>query len=46
MLYTKKANVTTTDVLTIATIPEGYVSHWNMLFVANIGGTTPVVWIY
>ena len=40
MLYTKNANVTTTSVATIVTIPSGYVAHWNMLFVTNVGGST------
>ena len=46
MLYTKNANVTTTDVSTIVTIPSGYVGHWNMLFVSNLGGSTNGAGIY
>ena len=46
MLYTKNANVTTTDVATIVTIPSGYVGHWNMLFVSNLGGSTNGAGIY
>ena len=46
MLYTKNANVTTTDVLTITTIPSGYVAHWTMLFVSNLGGSTNGAGIY
>lgn len=46
MLYTKNANVTTTAVSTIVTIPSGYVAHWNMLFVTNIGGSTNGVGLY
>ena len=46
MLYTKNANVTTTDVATIVTIPSGYVGHWNMLFVSNIGGSTNGAGLY
>ena len=46
MLYTKNANVTTTDVSTIVTIPNGYVAHWNMLFVSNLGGSTNGAGIY
>ena len=46
MLYTKNANVTTTDESTIVTIPSGYVAHWSMLFVSNIGGSTNGVGIY
>ena len=46
MLYTRNANVTTTDVSTLVTVPNGYVAHWNMLFVTNIGGSTNGVGIY
>lgn len=46
MLYTKNANVTTTDEATIVTIPIGYVAHWNMLFVVNIGGSTNGAGLY
>ena len=46
MLYTKNANVTTTDESTIVTIPNGYVAHWTMLFVSNLGGSTNGAGIY
>ena len=46
MLYTKNVNVTTTDVATIVTIPSGFVAHWNMLFVSNIGGSTNGAGLY
>lgn len=46
MLYTKNANVTTTDVSTIVTIPNGYVAHWTMLFVSNLGGSTNGAGLY
>jgi len=46
MLYTKNANVTTTSESTIVTIPSGYVAHWNMLFVSNLGGSTNGAGIY
>lgn len=46
MLYTKNANVTTTDESTIVTIPSGYVAHWSMLFVSNLGGSTNGAGIY
>jgi hypothetical protein len=46
MLYTKNANVTTTDESTIVTVPSGYVAHWNMLFVSNLGGSTNGAGIY
>jgi len=46
MLYTRNVNVTTTDVSTIVTIPSGYVAHWNMLFVSNIGGSTNGAGLY
>ena len=46
MLYTRNANVTTTDVATIVTVPNGYVAHWNMLFVSNLGGSTNGAGLY
>ena len=46
MLYTKNANVTTTDVATIVTIPSGYVAHWSLLFIANLGGSTDNATVY
>jgi len=46
MLYTKNANVTTTAESTLVTIPTGYVAHWNMLFVSNLGGSTNGAGIY
>lgn len=46
MLYTKNANVTTTAVSTVMTVPTGYVAHWNMLFVSNLGGSTNGAGIY
>ena len=46
MLYTRNTNVTTTDVATMVTIPAGYVAHWNMLFVSNLGGSTNGAGIY
>ena len=46
MLYTKNVNVTTTAVSTIVTIPNGFVAHWNMLFVSNIGGSTNGAGLY
>jgi len=46
MLYTKNTNVTTTAVATMVTIPSGYVAHWNMLFVSNLGGSTNGAGIY
>ena len=46
MLYTKNANVITTDVVTIVTVPNGYVAHWNMLFVSNLGGSTNGAGLY
>lgn len=46
MLYTKNANVTTTDVATIITVPNGFVAHWNMLFVSNLGGSTNGAGLY
>ena len=46
MLYTKNANVTTTDVASIVTIPSGYVAHWSLLFIANLGGSTDNATVY
>ena len=46
MLYTKNANVTTTGESTIVTIPDGYVAHWNMLYVVNLGGSTNGATLY
>ena len=46
MLYTKNVNVTTTDVASIVTIPNGYVAHWNMLFISNLGGSTDSATVY
>ena len=46
MLYTKNANVTTTAESTIVTVPNGYVAHWNMLFVVNLDGSTNGAGIY
>jgi hypothetical protein len=41
MLYTKNVNVTTANTDTpVVLIPDGYVGHWNMLFVTNVGGST------
>lgn len=40
MLYTKNANATNATEITMVTIPSGYVAHWNMLYVVNIGGST------
>ena len=46
MLYTKNANVTTTDPASIVTIPGGYVAHWTMLFISNLGGSTDSATVY
>ena len=46
MLYTKNANVTTTDVASIVTIPNGYVAHWSLLFISNLGGSTDDATVY
>ena len=46
MLYTRNTNVTTTDVSTMVTIPSGYVAHWTMLFVSNVGGSTNGAGVY
>ena len=46
MLYTKNANVTNTSVTSIVTIPSGYVAHWSLLFIANLGGSTDNATVY
>ena len=46
MLYTKNANVTTTAESQIVEIPTGYVAHWNMLYVVNLGGSTNGATLY
>ena len=46
MLYTRNTNVTTTAESTMVTIPSGYVAHWNMLFIVNLGGSTNGAGIY
>ena len=46
MLYTRNTNVTTTDVATMVTVPNGYVAYWNMLFISNLGGSTNGAGIY
>lgn len=46
MLYTKNVNVTTTSPETIVIIPNGFVAHWNMLFVSNLGGSTNGAGLY
>ena len=40
MLYTKNKNLTDTSTQEIVTIPNGYVAHWNMAFVANLHNST------
>lgn len=40
MLYTKNVNATSTTEQTIVTVPDGFVAHWNMLYVVNVGGST------
>jgi len=40
MLYTKNKNLTDTNTQTIVEIPDGYVAHWNMAFVANLHNST------
>ena len=46
MLYTKNANVTTTAVSTLVTIPNGYVAHWNMLYISNLGNQNNHATVY
>ena len=40
MLYTKNKNLTDTSTQTIVTVPDGYVAHWNLVFVANLATAT------
>jgi hypothetical protein len=46
MLYTKNKNLTDTSTQTIVTIPNGYVAHWNMAFVANLDNSTNSVTLF
>ncbi len=46
MLYTKNVNLTTTDVTEILKIPQGYIGHWNMLFVSNLENSNNDVSIF
>ena len=46
MLYTKNINITTTGDKEVLEIPQGFVGHWNMLFISNLGGSTDAVTVY
>ena len=46
MLYTKNKNLTDTSTQTIVTIPNGYVAHWNMAFVANLHNATNSITLF
>ena len=46
MLYTKNINLTDTSTQTVVTIPSGYVAHWNLIFVANLGNATNSITLY
>ena len=46
MLYTKNKNLTDTSTQTIVTIPNGYVAHWNMAFVANLANSTNSITLF
>jgi hypothetical protein len=46
MLYTKNANVTTTAVSTLVTIPNGYVAHWTMLYISNLASQNNHATVY
>jgi hypothetical protein len=46
MLYTKNVNLTDTSTQTIVTIPDGFVAHWNMLFVANLANATNAITVF
>ena len=46
MLYTKNINITDTNTATVLDIPEGFVGHWNMLFISNLDGSTNDVTVF
>ena len=46
MLYTKNKNLTDTSTQTIVTIPDGYIAHWNMAFVANLHNSTNSITLF
>jgi hypothetical protein len=46
MLYTKNVNLTDTSTQTIVTVPNGYVAHWNLLFVANLHNATNNITVF
>ena len=46
MLYTKNVNLTTTAVTEILKIPQGYIGHWNMLFISNLHNSTNDISIF
>jgi len=46
MLYTKNVNLTDTSTQTLATIPDSFVAHWNMLFVSNLHNSTNDITVF
>ena len=46
MLFTKNVNLTDTSTQTIMTVPDSFVAHWNMLFVANLHNSTNDVTVF
>ena len=46
MLYTKNKNLTDTSTQEIVKIPNGYVAHWNMVFVANLHNATNSITLF
>jgi hypothetical protein len=46
MLYTKNKNLTDTSTQTIVEIPNGYVAHWNMAFIANLHNATNSITLF
>ena len=48
MLYTKNVNVTTagTPATQILDIPRGFVAHWNMLYISNLGNQNNNATVY
>ena len=46
MLLTKNKNLTDTSTQTILEVPNGYIAHWNMAFVANLHNSTNSITLF
>jgi hypothetical protein len=46
MLFSKHKTLTATGPTTVFEVPNGYVAHWNLLFISNHGGSTNSVTVY